>query len=434
MSVRALLLWALVMAAGTGPLAAAPPVVAMAEPSPESASPATDDEPSRQILVMLRATPPHYRPDSGYSGSYVAAPDRQARRRLARALAREHGLRLVDDWPMPTLGLDCFVLEAQTRENSERVVRELSRDPRVESVQSMNLFHLLSLGDPLAAAQPATARWHLRELHAVATGKRVTVAELDTGVDVDHPDLRGQVSVARDFVDSAMPPAETHGTQIAGIIVARADDGIGIAGIAPDARLMALRACWQQPGNSGTATCSSFTLAKALQFALQNKAQVINLSLSGPSDRLLGRLLDVAIGDGVIVVGAVDARARDGGFPAGHAGVLAVAGAPVPGGARQVLLAPAKGIPAPTPGGGWSLVSGPSFAAAQVTGLVALLRELSPGLQAAQARAALDPVTELGLPPRRPVLIDACAAVVRVAGRCACDCTAAPTVGWMPRR
>jgi hypothetical protein len=240
-------------------------------------------------------------------------------------------------------------------------VRELSRDPRVESVQPMNLFHLLSLGDPLSAAQPATARWHLRELHAVATGKRVTVAELDTGVDVDHPDLRGQVSVARDFVDSAMPPAENarHADRWdhRGPRRRRHRHRRHRAGCA----LMALRACWQQPGNSGTATCSSFTLAKALQFALQNKAQVINLSLSGPSDRLLGRLLDVAIGDGVIVVGAVDARARDGGFPAGHAGVLAVAGAPVPGGARQVVLAPAKGIPAPTPGGGWSLVSGPSL-------------------------------------------------------------------------
>lgn len=435
MIARWLALWVFGMAAWAGSVVAAPPAAAEAE-RPVSISPAADDETaSRQILLMLRATPPHYRPDSGYSGSYLAAPDRQARRRLARALAREHGLRMIDDWPMPSLGLDCFVLEAQTHETSERVVRELSRDPRVESVQSMNLFHLLSRGDPLAAAQPAMARWHLRELHAVATGKRITVAELDTGVDVAHPDLRGQITLARDFVDDATPPAETHGTQIAGIIVARAGDGIGIAGIAPDARLLALRACWQVPGKSGASVCSSFTLAKALQFALQSNAQVLNLSLSGPSDRLLGRLLDAAMSEGVIVVGAVDGQARDGGFPADHDGVLAVAGASAQGShGRGVLLAPAKGIPAPTPGGGWSLVSGPSFAAAQVTGLVALLRELSPGLQTAQIRAALDPATELGLPARRPVLIDACAAVVRVARRCACDCAAAPTVGLMPRR
>lgn len=436
MIARALLLWGLILATWASPVLAAPPTVAALEPSAESTLPVADadaEAASRQILVMLRATPAHYRPDSGYSGSYLAAPDRQARRRLVRALAREHELRLIDDWPMPALGLDCFVLEAQTHETSERAVRELSADARVESVQPMNLFHLLNRGDPLASAQPATARWHLRELHAVATGKRVTVAELDTGVDLAHPDLRGQVSLARNFVDDAAPPAETHGTQIAGIIVARAGDGVGIAGIAPDARLLALRACWQESGG-GASVCSSFTLAKALQFALQNKAQVLNLSLSGPPDRLLGRLLDAAMGEGVIVVGAVDAQAKDGGFPAGHDGVLAVAAAPAPSSARGVLLAPAKGIPAPTPGGGWSLVSGPSFAAAQVTGLVALLCELSPGLQAAQARAALDPTTELGLPPRRPVLIDACAAVVRVARRCACDCAAQPTVGLMPRR
>jgi subtilisin family serine protease len=89
------------------------------------------------------------------------------------------------------------------------------------------------------------------------------------------------------------------------------------------------------------------------------------------------------------------------------------------------------------------LVSGTSFAAARVSGLVALLRELSPRLGATDLRAALSaPATStpmastpigLGLTPKRPPSIDACAAVGRVARRCACDCVVAQA-GLMPRQ
>jgi hypothetical protein len=411
----------------------------------------------RQLLLMLRVPPPHFRPEAGYGGGYRDAPGRDARRRVARSLARAHGLRLLDDWPMPALGLDCFVMEAPNADLRARLLAQLAADPRVESVEPMQAFRVLADGmaadgDPLAATQPAMADWHLRELHKLATGRHVTIAALDTGVDATHPDLRGQPLQTRNFIDGNAYAAETHGTAVAGIIAARADDGIGIAGIAPGARLLGLRACSQLA--RGGAACSSFSLAKALQFALEAKAQVFNLSLTGPRDRLLGRLLDVALARGVSVVGAVDVQTADGGFPASHPGVLAVAGLqssrPSPAGAlpsgtlpMSVLRAPDRGIPAPRPGGGWDLVSGTSFAAAQVSGLVALLRELSPRLGATDLRAALSaPATStpmvstsigLGLAPKRPSSIAACAGGGRVAGRCACDCAVAQA-GLMPRQ
>jgi len=389
--------------------------------------------PHRQLLVMLRVPASHFRPDAYAAGSYESAPGREARHRIARTLAREHGLRLIDDWPMPALGLDCFVLEAESSESRARAVHSLATDPRVESAQSMQLFRTLGSGDPLSAAQPVITDWHLRELHMLATGRNVTVAVLDTGVDTTHPDLRGQIAVTRNFVDARAVPAETHGTEIAGILVARADDGIGIAGVAPHARLLALRSCWQPAREDGAAICSSFTLAKALQFALTQRAKVFNLSLTGPPDRLLARLLDVALRQGVIVVGAVDAHAADGGFPAAHHGVLAIADGRSRDHRADALLAPAQGIPATTPGGGWTLVSGASFAAAQVSGLVALLRQISPRLRPADLRSALA-VDAVGSAPRRPELIDACAAVASVARRCVCDCAKARTANSMPRR
>lgn len=386
-----------------------------------------------QILVMLRAPPLHFRPDADYAAGYDTARGNEARRRLGERVARRHGLRLLDAWPMPALGVDCMLMEMPPSASETRTLKEVTADPRVAWAQPMHVYRTLGGGDPLYPLQPAAARWRLSDLHAVATGRDVVVAQLDTGVDMAHPDLRGQIAEARNFVDAGAVPAEAHGTEVAGIIAARAGNGIGIAGIAPDARLLALRACWQVPDADGAAACSSFTLAKALQFALLQRAQILNLSLTGPPDMLLERLLDVAMARGVTVVGAADAHAPDGGFPASLDGVLAVAGDPISGHAR-VWLAPARDIPTTTPGGGFGLVSGSSFAAAEVSGLVALLRQLGPRMTAAQLRDALAARTALGLALERSKPIDACAAVVQAAGRCACDCAAPEIGGGMPRR
>ncbi|MDI9238404.1 S8 family serine peptidase [Lysobacter sp. LF1] len=343
-------------------------------------------------------------------------------------------MHLLDDWPMPALGLDCFVMEADSGVARARLVSQLAADPRIELAQPMQVFHALAEGDPLSAAQPIVTDWHLRELHALGTGRNVNVAVIDTGVDVGHPDLQGRRIVTRNFVDSGPFPAESHGTQVVGIIGARSDDGVGIAGVAPQARLLALRACWPSSTAASGAVCSSFTLAKALQFALDAHVQVLNLSLTGPRDPLLGRLLDAALGQRISVVAAVDTHSADGGFPSSHHDVIAVAGEQARDHPSTSLLAPDRGIPATTVGGGWSFVSGSSYAAAQVTGLVALLRGMAPATAPAQLRAALAPEVELGLAPRRPERIDACAAVVRVTQRCACDCIAGSTTHWRPRR
>jgi len=418
MKPRALLLALLLGVAATG--AATPPSTSDTEAASVE----------RQGLLMLRAPPAHYRPDASYGDGYQAAPQRAARRRIARALAAGVGLHVHDDWPMPALGVDCFVLEAPDRASALRAAQRLAADPRVESAQPVQLFRVLAderaPTDPLAAAQPATTAWHLPELHALATGRGVRVAVVDSGIAASHPDLRGQVVLARDFVDGR-GTAEGHGTAVAGIIAARAGNGVGIAGVAPDARLLALRACWQA-GNG--AQCSSFTLAKALQAAIDGRAQVLNLSLSGPDDRLLARLLDVALSRGTSVVGALDPRAAGGGFPASHPGVLAVAG---DRGASPVaaVWAPAVGIPAPRPDGGWTLVSGPSYATAQVSGLVALLRERDPALGGADLRRTL--LGGVPLAAERPRAIDACAAMRRASGgRCACGCATAAARGVMP--
>lgn len=380
--------------------------------------------PERQILVMLRAVPPHFRPDTAYAPAYSSEVRQLGQRRIAESLARRYDLVVVDSWPMPALGVDCFVMEAESHAVVVRASEQLGREARVESVQAMNVFLVFGHDDPLYPLQRRALGWDLADVHRFVTGKNVRVAEIDSGVEIDHPDLRGRIAIARNFAKSPAA-SEAHGTAVAGIIAARADDGIGITGVAPEAELHALRACDEAP-NHEQARCTTFALAKALQFALEQDVQVINLSLGGPHDRLLERLLDVVISHGVIVVSAIDERAADGGFPAGHPDVLPVASADASRVLDTALRAPGRDVPTTTVGQGWGFVSGASYAAASVSGVVALMLERHPGMRVAQIRRALAGVEVGSGGPGQPATVDACAAVTRATNACVCGC---PVVG-----
>ncbi|CAN7417306.1 S8 family serine peptidase [Phenylobacterium sp. LjRoot225] len=384
----------------------------VAAPAATAPNEAAASQPA-EVLVLFRAPPPHFRAGSDYQAGYSDKQGRAARRRLAREIAQARGLTLVTDWPMPVLGLDCYVMRAPPGRSADEVARELSGERNVAWAEPMNLYRgrAAAHNDPLFAVQPAARLWRLGELHEIATGRNVRVAEIDSQVDVSHPDLRGQIALARDFVPDRPALGERHGTGVAGVIAARADNGLGIVGVAPGARLMALRACWQSADDPAVALCDSLSLAKALVFAIDHKAQVINLSLSGPPTLLLGKLIDVAGARGAAVVGAYDRALPAGGFPASHPGVIAVADAgPAP---ASVFLAPGSDIPVPEPGGRWGLVDGSSYAAAHVSGLVALLRQ---GGRVSRASLAL--TSDSG----GPRAIDPCASLLRAFGPCACGC------------
>jgi subtilisin family serine protease len=390
-------------------------------PAPHAASASA----AHQVLVMLRMPSPHFRPDGAYGGGYTDDGTRAARRRVARDLASAYGLRVVDDWPMPAIGIDCFVMEDTGTGPVERLLDTLAHDPRVAWAQAIQEYRGLDGGDPLLPVQPAAQLWQLTTLHRASTGRGVTVAVVDSGVDATHPDLAGQVKLRRNFVDAYPDAAEAHGTAVAGIIAAREGNGQGIAGIAPGAKLLALRACWETAGPP--ARCNSFTLGKAINFALMNDVGVINMSLGGPPDRLLQALLDAALARGVALVGAADPAQPDGGFPASHPGVIAVASdtqrAPPPG----ALRAPGTDVPTSLPGARWGMVSGSSYAAAHVAGLAALILELRPGTAPARLRADLDGGARvfpaaLASGTGQAGSIDACAAIARAAGTCVCLC------------
>jgi subtilisin family serine protease len=379
----------------------------------------------RQVLMMRRELPRHYQPQDSYGGRYSAA-DRAAARRAAERIARDHGLSISDDWPMPALGLDCFVLEVPAKDSPQQVAERLAKDRRVESAQPMQIFSTLQAVDGSAAPLAQATAWRLSEIHARVTGKGVAIAEIDSGVDATHPNLAGRVAMQSNLVDARPNVAEPHGTAVAGILVASADNRLGMVGVATGARLIALRACWEKAGAGGT--CSSFTLAKALQAALDSNVQVINMSLGGPGDTLLQRLIDVALARGMTVVAAYDERVAGGGFPASHPGVVAVGTAQDWRGNDNVWAAPGRDIPTTQPENRWDVVSGASFAAAHVSGLVALIRESTPAIDAQAMRQALGalPAGRASPTPEAPRAIEACVALQRASSGCFCACPSAP--------
>jgi subtilisin family serine protease len=362
-------------------------------------------------MVMVKHMPDHFRPNANYSGGYGGDLARSSRERLARTIAHQYGLALVDDWPMPMAGIDCFIMAVPAGRATQDMAQQLSRDSRVAWSQPVQLYAAQATGvvhnDPLYLAQPAARLWQLASLHRISTGRGVRVAVIDSGIDANHPDLAGQVQVNRNFVSGRQLVAEQHGTGVAGIIASRADNRLGLAGVAPGARLIGLRACWQDPKRT---TCDSFSLAKALYVAIEDKAEVINMSLSGPDDRLLRELLKIAKARGETVVAAFDPAKPDGGFPASVPGVIAVSDVALARPRGNVYIAPGHDVPTTQPGGRWFLVNGNSYAAAHVSGLFALARENRSGV-------VPQLVTERG------GLIDACATLARTRPHCDCDCS-----------
>lgn len=373
--------------------------------------------PSRQILVMLKVAPDHLRIGSSYAGGassdYGGTISQSARHRTAEGIARKNGFTLVDGWPMPLLGVDCYVMGVAPQVPLAIAVSRVSRDSRVAWSEPMELYQAQGRADqrgpdPLFAVQPASTEWKLKDLHHYANGSGVSIAIIDSSIDVHHPDLAGHFVANENFLSSAAPAPELHGTAVAGIIGATEGNGIGIAGIAPGARLMALRACWQVRGEARPPTlCESLGIARALSYAIDHKADIINLSLSGPRGILISKLITIALTRKTSVVAAFDPMLADGGFPASNPGVIAVADEALHYLPANVYEAPGQDVPTTQPGGRWYLVSGSSYAAAHVSGLIALVRQHR------------NSSTLVRLASGR---IDACSSLLGVRSHCECPC------------
>ena len=383
---------------------------------------------NRQILLTVRT------PGALAAGLTGAPSQRYLNRRYGATpavdrtlnqLARDHDLQRVDGWPIESLGVYCEVYEIPAGASVDEVVARVSSDSRVDLVQRMNLFRTESTryDDPYVELQSAAVELEVEQAHRSATGRDVLIAIVDSGIDAGHPDLRGRITVARNLVDprKSARSGEVHGTAVAGVIASAVNNSEGIIGVAPDVSIAALRACWAiEPGGTA-AQCSSFSLAQAFDVARRLAPKVLNLSLAGPEDALLSRLLDRIIAAGIVVVAAQPETPSDGArFPASHPGVLvAHASDDSPDTASHYRLgAPAKEVLTTMPGASYAFLSGNSLAAAHTTGVIALLMEREPALDVERIAALL---AETMTASTGRYSINACRALDRLNGTQICD-------------
>lgn len=152
--------------------------------------------------------------------------------------------------------------------------------------------------------------------------KPVAVAVVDTGVDLDHPDLKARLLPGYNAIERGQPPKDDngHGTHVAGTIGAINDNGLGVAGMAPNARILPVRVL------GGAGSGSLFGIADGIRWATDHGANVINLSLGGPSDsQILASAIQDSIRQGVTVVAAMGNSGKNEKlYPAAYAGVIAV--------------------------------------------------------------------------------------------------------------
>ena len=320
-------------------------------------------------------------------GGTVNYVESDSARRLLRAIASDYQLQAISGWPIPTLSLHCVIFKTNTTTPRDQLLARLNRDARVSLAQPLQSFTTNTLpnspansvtdhNDPYAGMQGNLTRMGVTEAHHWSRGKGVRVAVVDTGVDSTHPDLQGRIGAQRNFVDNdvAQFRNDRHGTAVAGVIAANADNGIGMVGIAPEAKLFVLKACWQLRPDHDEARCNSFTLAQALESAIELQVHIINLSVVGPIDPLLAALVARAQDSGIIVVGALGTTE---GFPAQLSNVVGVAAMEDATDSvralQNVLHAPGRDVLTLLPGDRYDFSSGNSIATAEISGTIALL-------------------------------------------------------------
>jgi hypothetical protein len=380
-------------------------------------------DPGRKVLKTALNQPT-------MTGEIVAEIDGSLSETQTAELARRHRLAHLGSRNSLLLGGTVALLRITDRRSIAAVSRELATETGFRSVQPNFRYVLqdqkaaLTEGD---SAQYALAKLRLPEAHTLAHGANVTIAVIDSRIDVNHPELANAIADSFDALGSKEGP-HVHGTGIAGVIAAHAR----LMGSAPAARILAIRA-FGAARNGEEST--SYVVLKGLDYAAAHGAQIVNMSFAGPKDAMIERGIAAASAKGIVMVAAAgNAGAKSPPlYPAASTNVIAVSATDAQDrlftasnrGSYIAVAAPGVDVFVPVPDEKYQMMSGTSFSAAYVSGLAALMLERNPALKPDEVRAFLiKTARDLGAPGRDDLFgageADAFAAVSAVA--------AAPTV------
>jgi subtilisin family serine protease len=324
----------------------------------------------------------------------------------ADELARRHGLTRLQSQSFPLVGATIGLFRVTDRRSTDTASRDFATDASVRAVQPNFRYLLqdqkaaLTEGDP---AQYANAILRLPQAHTLVRGANVTIAVIDSGVDVKHPELANSIADSFDALGSKEGP-HLHGTGVAGAIAAHAR----LMGGAPEARILAIRAFGV--ATSG-AESTSYVILRALDYAAAHGAQIINMSFAGPRDTLIERAIAATAAKGIVLVAAAGNAGPKSPplYPAANPNVIAVGATDAQDrlfvasnrGSQIAIAAPGVDIFLPAPDEKYQMTSGTSFSAAYVSSLAALVLQRNPALKPEEVRTILTKTArDLGPPGR----------------------------------
>lgn len=228
-----------------------------------------------------------------------------------------------------------------------------------------------------------TIDWGLKAIYAEnawqkTKGKGIKVAVLDTGIDLDHPDLMKNIVEAVDFTDSRYGPDDKngHGTHVAGIIAAE-DNGVGMIGVAPEAQLYSAKVL-PDSGNGGIQS-----IIKGIDWAINKNVDIISMSFgtSKKPPRRLHKHIKHAYDQGIVIVAATGNENGEICYPAAYDEVISVSAVDQNlkranfsnYGLMNDITAPGVDILSTYKDGGYAKLSGTSMATPMITGAIALI-------------------------------------------------------------
>ena len=307
-------------------------------------------------------------------------------------LMRDYNVVLVARIPIELLGQVLVHFRLPDNRDLPQTVAAINADTRVISAQPSYIYQLLDDGQAASRRkQYSLAALRIPTARSVAAKSDVSIAVIDSCVDTAHPDLAGVIerqfdAFSRTEQDVSCDASQPHGTAIAGIISARGE----LSGIAPRARLLAARAFGYEGAHGNRLEATTVTLMSSLDWAARQGARIYNLSFAGPEDPVMQRMIEeLAAGDNLLV-GAAGNEGPDAApvYPAAYDGVLAVTA--VDAAAKPYkranrgdyidLAAPGVDVLVIAPGNSYDIASGTSYAAAHISGVIALILEKNASL------------------------------------------------------
>lgn len=312
-------------------------------------------------------------------------------------------------------GDDVWVVESEEGKKDKDLANDFRRDPKVVYAEPDVDLHIsvTAPNDPSFGQQYAMQRinavagWTSYPGAYVSSGGP-TIAVIDTGIDRNHPDLASKLDTVNSRCFGTLcfltgyEDDHGHGTHTAGTAAAATNNAVGVAGVAVNSRIMALKAC------DVIGTCNTSSAASAINWAVSRGAKVISMSFGGGSTTTMQNAVASAYNAGVTLVAAAG---NDGNstlnYPAAYAQVVSVAATDSADNRASFsnmnndveIAAPGVGVLSTVSGDTYTTMSGTSMSTPHVAGLAALLKGQNPAWTPAQIRARMNSCSDdLGSP------------------------------------